>query len=373
VKFFCKKQELEKAALIVQRSVPIKPTSNIPEGIFLKSKSDYLLLRGYNLEFGITTKIKAKVESEGEIVLGAKIFSEIAKKSPGPTIEIEVFENFVAQIISEQSKFSLAGINPKLYPESPETQVLEKISIGSLNFRKMIDQTIFSVATSSSNNPTYTGVLFDVRNKKLKLVAIDGYRMAIKEEGIETEKTIKFIVPAKSLYEVLKLLPENKGETDIIVDTTHVLFDLKEYQLTSRLIEGNFLDYESSTPKTYTTEVELSPELLANSVERVSLMTIDSVKMPVVIVFKDNTVKVFCTATSGRASDKFSAQIEGEPLEIGLNDKYLLEALKNTRRKSIKLQFDGPLSPVKIIPEKGSDFMFLILPVRLKTSQEGTT
>jgi DNA polymerase-3 subunit beta len=371
LKFYCKKQELEKAALTIGRSSPIKAISNIPEGIFLKTEGNKLFLRGYNLEFSITTKIQADIGQEGEIVLGAKIFTEVTKKIPGPMVELELRENFLTQISSNQSKFLLVGMDPGLYPELPTTQTLEKISIENLGFKKMINQTIFSTATSSSNSdPIYTGSLFDVKNERLKLISVDGYRMAVKEGPIKTEKPTKFIVPGKTLQEVLKLLPDNKNTTTIAVGQNHAIFDLGEYQLISRLIEGKFLDYEASTPKSHTTQIEIPPELLINSVERVSLVATDAAKTPIRLVLKNKTLKVFCSTGFGNASDEFPVEIEGEALEIGLNSKYLLEALKNTKKDLVKIQFNGPLSPVKIVSEKGIDFTFLILPVRLKSNQD---
>ncbi|MDR3178483.1 MAG: DNA polymerase III subunit beta [Oscillospiraceae bacterium] len=366
MEFKCKKQSLEHAVLTVGKAAPIKPLSNVPEGIFLKAENDKLFLRGYNLEFGITTQIPALVKKEGEIILGAKIFSDITKKASGEQINVQVNENLLANITSCQSKFSITGMSADLYPKLPQVENPQKITIEGQELKSMIEQTLFAVAPSNTNsNPVYTGTLFDVEKNSLKLVSVDGYRMATREETIKNDKKLSFIVPGKVLAEISKLLPE-KEEVLLSVGRNHALFSFLKYNLVSRLIEGSFLDYKSSVPKSHLTKVFVSTNKLIGAIERVSLVATDNSKNPIRLILQNSKLKVSCNTSCGRANDEILVKKDGDNLEIGLNSKYLIDALRNTKGDVIQMLFSGALAPIKILPQDGENFMFLVLPVMIK-------
>ncbi|MDQ5983098.1 MAG: Beta sliding clamp [Eubacteriales bacterium SKADARSKE-1] len=366
MKITCNSQKLVEAVSNVQRAVSSKSCLTVLEGIFIKAEENQIILCGYDLEIGITTKIDANVKASGAIVLSAKIFSDIIRRMPSDEISISVDEKLVTTIKSGASEFSIVGIPPEDYPERPLINSFSDFTINSMTLKSMIRQTIFAVATTDEK-PINTGTLFDVSENEINLVSVDGYRLAKRSEKISYNEKIGFVVPGKTLSEILKLLPDEEKEVNISVGKKHITFQIDNYSIISRLLEGDFLDYNSAIPSTKTTELVLNTKDFIESVERVSLVITDRLKSPIRCIFSNGQTKISCITPLGKANDEFQAEIEGDSVEIGFNNKYLLDALKNVDSDKVKIQMNGPLSPLKILPIEGNSFVFLVLPVRLKS------
>ena len=165
-----------------------------------------------------------------------------------------------------------------------------------------------------------------------------------------------------------KLLSDSEEDTlSLLVGRRHILFKIGKYTVISRLLEGEFLDYKAAIPSASSTEVFVNTRCFIESVERVSLLITDRLKSPVRCVFEDNEIKLSCSTSMGRANDQFEAQMTGNTVEIGFNNRYLLDALRNAEGDEVKVQLNGPLSPMKVLPREGNAFLFLVLPVRLKS------
>ena len=166
--------------------------------------------------------------------------------------------------------------------------------------------------------------------------------------------------------EILKLLKDSEEPVEISAGKRHILFKIENYTVISSLLEGEFLNYKAAIPPESKTDVIVRTRDAIESVERVSLLITDRLKSPVRCLFEENEIKLNCTTSMGRASDQLSADMTGENVEIGFNNRYLLEALRNTECDEVKIQLGGSLSPMKIVPKEGDSFLFLVLPVRLK-------
>lgn len=369
MKITCNTQNLLEAVLNVQHAVSNKSCLTALEGILVKTDQNEITLCGYDLELGITTQIEANVEEEGGIVLGAKIFSDIIRRAPDDKITISTDDKLIATINSGNSKFSIIGIQKEDYPTLPEFDSHSQIKINSNTLKSMIRQTIFAVA-DTDEKPINTGTLFDIKNGEINLVSVDGYRLAKRTEKIaEQDCNIKFVVPGKTLSEILKLIPDSDDEIKISVGKKHIIFTNEKYCIISRLLEGDFLDYNSAIPTEKTTELLINTKEFIESVERASLVITDRLKSPIRCIFSENEAKISCITALGRANDEFPVTTTGKDLEIGFNNKYLLDALKNSDTDQIKVHVNGPLSPFKILPTDGESFVFLVLPVRLKAGE----
>ena len=369
MKISCNSQILVDAVLNVGRAVSNKSCLTALEGILIKAENDKVSLCGYNLEIGIPTEIAAKVLEPGSIVLSAKIFSDIIRRSPTEDIIINTDEKLITTIKSGSSEFSIIGIAASEYPELPIINQHATLNLDSSVLKSMIKQTIFAVS-ENDEKPINTGILFDINEKELNLVSVDGFRLAKRTEILESincEKNLSFVVPGKTLSEIFKLIVDDKN-TEILVGKKHILFKIENYCVISRLLEGDFLDYNAAIPKTQTTEVIVNTRKFIESVERVSLVITDRLKSPVRCIFSNGNVKISCITALGKANDEFDLETNGDTVEIGFNNKYLLEALKNTETDQVKIHMNGPLSPMKIMPTDGNQFVFLVLPVRLKAN-----
>ena len=228
----------------------------------------------------------------------------------------------------------------------------------------MIKQTIYAVADNDSR-PIHTGTLFELKKNQINLVSVDGYRLAYREESIQNDLEISFVVPGKTLSEILKLL--NDDDTKVNIGRRHIMFQINGYFITSRLLEGQFLDYHSAIPKNHDTEVVVQTRTIIDSIERVSLLIMDRLKSPIRCVIEEDEIKLSCSTPIGRANDQFEVKMEGDPLEIGFNSRFLLDALRNAEGDEIRILFSGQTSPMIVRPKEGNSFLFLVLPVRLKS------
>lgn len=367
MKITCDKQILVEAVMNVQKAVSTKSCLAALEGILIKTKGEKLKLCGYDLELGITTEIPCTIEEEGETILNARILADIIRKAPAATVSISTDWQLISTIKSGPAVFSIAGLSPGDYPELPRVEDSKTVNIQGNILKSMIRQTIFA-ASENDTKPINSGILFDFSEGVLKLVSVDGFRLALRKENMTCPQEIKFVVPKKTLDEVSKLIPDDDTDINISIGKKHIIFAIGSYRIISRLLEGDFLDYKAAIPSSYSTEILINVKDMIQCIERVSLVATDRLKSPVRCIFENDSARISCITTIGKANDELEVKMSGDNLEIGFNNKYLLDALKNTDSDEVKIQVSGPLSPMKVVPTKGDNFTFLVLPVRLKAS-----
>lgn len=365
MKLHCDRAKLLEALLNVQRSVSPKSCLTALEGILMRSTISSVFLCGYDLEIGITTEVEAEVTRIGEVVLPAKIFVDIVRRLPEDTVHIEVDDKLTATIVSGTSEFSLIGISAQDYPDLPQIDQSSNIAINSSLLRSMVRQTIFAIADTDAK-PIHTGTLFCLEDNEIRLVSVDGYRLALRKEPLQGGPSLQFVVPGKTLAEISRLIPDSDDLVDISVGKKHIIFRTASYSVISRLLEGEFLDYRTTIPQSHSTEIVVNTRALIDSVERVSIVITDRLKSPVRCRINQNTAKLSCVTTLGKANDEVPVLLGGDDLEIGFNNKYFLDALKNSDCDEVKIQMTGAVNPIKIIANGDSSFIFLVLPVRLK-------
>lgn len=364
MKIKCSRTDLANAVSNASRAVSGKASIPALEGVLIKAYGSNLNISGYNLEIGITTDIEASISEEGEIVVGAKLFLDIVRRLPEEIVQLETDERMVTYITCGQVKYQIVGMSSVEYPDLPTFDATDTLMIGGGILRDMIRQTVYAVSDNTAK-PIYTGSLFELNEGTLSIVAIDGYRMAIRTENVKFEKNTSFVVPGKTQLEVLKLLNDDEAEAEIIIGQRHIAFNVNGYKVISRLIEGTFLDYKTTIPKDSKTEVVINTRKIINAVERMSLLNNDRIQSPVRCYFADDEIKLSCASAVGRANDVVEVPVIGAPVEIGFNNRYLLDALKNTDTDEVKLVLNGPVSPMIVKPVKGESFLSIVVPMRL--------
>ena len=364
MKFNCSKTELAAAVSNVQRAVSSKSSMASLEGILIKAYNNEIELTGYDMELGMRTKIEASIKEEGEIVVSAKLFSEIIRKLPEEIVVIETDDKMIIYVTSGLADYQIIGIPTNDYPELPSFDVTDRIKIKGEILKNMIRQTIFAVSDNTTK-PIYTGSLFDINGKDFKIVSVDGFKMAVRQENIESECNTKFVVPKKTLSEIIKLITKEDDDVEIILGQRHIVFNIEDYYLISRLIEGNFLDYNSAVPKTEKTKFNISTSVLVNALERIDLLVDERIQSPIKLLVSMDEIKLSCSTARGKASDSLSVTIAGEDVEIGFNGRYLIETLKNTDTDCVKIILNGSLSPMVIRPVDGDSFTFIVVPMRI--------
>ena len=366
MKFKCNREILLDAISKVSRAVALRSTIAALEGIYFRTEESSLFICGYNLELGISTKILSNIYEEGSVVLSSKLFCEIVRKMPGQELEITCSENLITTIRSSESEYSIIGISPSDFPELPVIESDRRISISQGMLKSMISQTLFAVSANDSR-PVCTGSLFELSEDKIRIVSVDGFRLAMRTEPITSTFSTSFIVPKKTLEEIIKLMEDNdEKRVEICATRRHIEFNINGCTIISRLIEGEFLDYNNAIPVSNNTEIRVSTRRMIEASERMSLLISDAIKSPVRCVFGNGEITFNCRTAIGSATDKFSADAPNEPVEIGFNNRYLVDAFRAVSSDEVRLIIGSPVNPVKVLPPDGESFLFLLLPVRLQ-------
>jgi DNA polymerase-3 subunit beta len=366
MKFRCDKTLLTEAVLNVSRVVPAKSSIPALEGIQIKAYGSTLFLTGYDMEAGITTSMEATVEREGEIVLSARLFADMLRKMAVGEVSVDVGDKHLTQIKAGLSEFTILGTPSDEFPELPQIESGSGITLPQSVLKSMIDQTLFAVSLTDTK-PVHTGSLFDMESGHLTVVSVDGYRLALRSENIQGGEELDFVVPGKVLSEISKLASDDGDENAVLnVSRRHIVAKIGKYSIISRLLEGDFLDYKSSIPGSGATIVKLSTRTFIDSIELVSLLISDRLRSPLRVVFEEGTIKISCSTSLGKSYDELDCELTGPAVEMGFNNKYLLDALKAAGSDEVRVEIAGPLSPIKVLPLEGESYLFLVLPVRLK-------
>ena len=370
MKFSCEKALLQAAISTTSRAV--SPKSSIPalEGILLEAGSD-LRLTGYNLETGIRTTVPAEISEQGTLVLGARLFGEIIRKLPDDIVTFQS-ENYMVNIKCGMSEFNILGTDPEEFPELPTVEYQNSLILPQSRLKAMISQTLFAVSDNESR-PIHTGSLFEVDSEGLTIVSVDGYRLALRHESIDKKEgaeTFSFVVPGAALSEVEKICSDVDEPASVTQGARHVMFKVGDTMLVSRRLEGEFLAYRQAIPRNNTIHVEGDTRALLSSIDRVSLIISDKLKSPLRCVFDSNLLKISTKTAIGDAYDECPLSGDGGGLEIGFNNKYLMDALKAAPADKVRLELTTGVSPCVILPTEGEEnFLYMVLPVRLKAGE----
>ena len=370
MKFTCEKALLQSAISTSSRAV--SPKSSIPalEGILLEAGSE-LRLTGYNLETGIRTVVPADIQAKGSLVLSARLFGEIIRKLPDDTV-IFTAENYMVNIKCGMSEFNILGTDPEEFPELPTVEYQNSFVITQERLKAMIGQTLFAVSDNESR-PIHTGSLFEVDENGLTVVSVDGYRLALRHEPInkqEGEASFSFVVPGAALSEVEKICGQVDEPASVTQGARHVMFKVGDTMLVARRLEGEFLAYRQAVPRNNPIHIEGDTRALLSSIDRVSLIISDKLKSPLRCIFEENLLKISTKTAIGDARDECPVSGDGKGLEIGFNNKYLMDALKAAPADRVRLELSTGVSPCVILPDDGGDsFLYMVLPVRLKAGE----
>lgn len=361
MKIITLKSDLAEAVANVQKAVANKAVIPALEGILIKTTNNAIQLLGYDMEIGITTEINAKVIEQGGIVVKAKLLADMVKKLPEEQVTIEANDKGIVHIQSGSAEYDVVGISTSEYPDLPALDEKENIHIDGELLKEMIRQTVYAVS-DNMQKPTYTGSLFRFNNKEITIVAIDGYRMSVRKEDIAEDYDTEFIVPKKTQQELLKLI---ESEVNISIGLRYISFDLGDYKVISRLIEGVFLNYKQIIPKEFKTVAKVKTQDIINAVDRMSLLCGDKIQSPVKATVTDN-IEFSCESTIGKATETVSPVIEGESVTVGFNNRYMIEALKNIDSDEVEMKLSGEISPIVITPLNSKSSISLVVPMRLK-------
>ncbi len=366
MKIKCQKNKLQEAISTAQKAVTGKSAMPVLQGLLIIAKNDEITIIGSDIDLSIETKFKAEVLEPGKIVVESKLLGDIVRKLPSSMIEINTTENNSIELICEKSNFTLVHMNSDDFPSLPEIDENIIFSIEQKTLKNMIKSTIFAVAQDETR-PILTGVLFEIAEKKLSLVALDGYRLALNSEEIDNDNLISEVIPGKTLNEVVKIL-DDEGNVDITFTTNHILINFGDTKVFSRLLEGEFIKYKSIIPEEFNLKVTVKREELLSCIERASLVGKDGNTNLIKFDILEDTMVITSNSQLGKVREELNIILQGQPLQIAFNSKYLIDLLKIIDEDEIIMELSSSVSPCIIRNAEREDSTFLVLPVRLLNS-----
>ncbi|MBR6961130.1 MAG: DNA polymerase III subunit beta [Clostridiales bacterium] len=366
MKFFCKKSDLSEAISVVMKAINRNSTVKILDGILIETGENKIKLTGYDLETGIEAEVIADVFEEGSVVIESKIFNDIIRKLPEENIDIKVDDKYQLSIESGSVNFKIKGLDGEPYPKIPSVDTDNKIVISQKLLKNMINHTSFAVSNDATR-PKLTGLNLISDGKNLTLVAIDGFRMALNREEMGNDfPLMNYIIPGKSMNELSKILNDDDTEVVVYHSSNQILFDIGDVRLISRLIQGDFVNFESIIVKNPVTVMTIDRKKLADSIDRAALLIMaDERRCPVSLSMPDETTLVVSSNTeTGTHKEDIDITVTGDLIDIDFNSKYLIDALKNIDDDKICIEFNGSQGPCIIKPAEGEKYIYLILPIR---------
>ena len=370
MKIVCYKDKIIKALNSVVKGVASKTTMPILEGILIQTNDNEIKLTTYDLEIGIEYIMECEIKEQGSTVVNAIMFSEIIRKLPDTEIYISLNDKNLLEIECEGSLYKLATMNPEEFPELPKIEIENSIEVDQNVLKNMIRKTIFAVS-SEENRPIFTGCLFEIENNKLNLVAVDGFRLALRSIYLNKQtNNFSAVIPGKTLNEVNKIISDSFEPVKIGVSKNQALFEMDNCKIVTRILDGEFLNYKNVIPSNWETRIRVNKNSIQNSFERISLISASAIeketKYPVKVQVDIGKVIISCTNQTGDAKEELFVSTEGKNLEAGFNPKYFLDSLKAVEDEEVFIEFGTSISPCLIKSVENNDYTYMILPIRLK-------
>lgn len=367
MRFQIEKNELIGAISTVSKALSSRTPHPLLEGVYIMCQGNDVTLICSDGALQIETTVPADVSQGGEIVLPGRLFFEMIRKLPNDVITIEQPDGHIAavQIQCSHSKANLQGFSADEYPKMQAFSGTKNIEMIQPVLRDMIRQCSFATATDEAR-PILTGVLFEIKQDALRLVALDGYRLAIRTEPAQAEAEINAIIPSSALNEIAKILTDDQEEkVNIAFSPSNVQMNFGQTCIHSVLLNGEYMKYEQIFPKEHDTTVHVNRRELLDAIERTSLMARESKNNLIKFVVESERMTLLANSEIGNAQENLVIHSTGADLEIAFNARYMQDVLSRLEEDEVVMRFHTNITPCVIEPVSGHSFYYLVLPVRM--------
>jgi DNA polymerase-3 subunit beta len=377
LKLTLNKDRLNESIQHVSKAVSNRTTIPILSGIKLEASPSGVTLTASDTDISIQSFIPiqeneqtiVQLEHPGSVVVPGRLFTEIIRRMPSDQVEIGVDDHFRISIRSGSSELELVGMDPEEFPLLPKLEENNTFSVQSEVLKSMIRNTIFAVSTNESS-PILTGILWTLNEQKFKFVATDRHRLSTCERIIEADPQHalhNIVISGANLSELQKLLPDQETMIDIVAADNQVLFKMGSILFFTRILDGTFPDTSKIIPKTFAAEIVVNAKQFTDAMERAYLLSREEkTKIVKLTSIGNNKIEIFSSLSEiGKITDQVDVlRMEGDPVKISFNSRYMLDALKSIDSENIHIGFTGPMSPFVIRPEDSEALLHLILPYR---------
>ena len=364
MRFTCDTNELNASLSIVSRALAVRSPKPILEGILFEACDEGLRLTCTDLALGIETTIPASFAEEGRVVLPGKLLCEVVRKLPSGTVEFNISDRLQTTIRCAASRTTITGLDPVEYPELPRVEG-PSFSMPQGVLRDMVGRTIFAIAVDESR-PILTGCLMEIGKSEMRVVALDGFRLALRSEPIDgPDKDVSAVVGGRVLGDIAKILADTEEPVELCFSRSHVQLNLGGTHIVARLLEGEFIRYRQILPEEWQSRVTVSRSELSSAIDRASLIAREGKSNLVCFKIDGETLDVTSNSEMGDVEEKITVTTEGKDITIAFNVRYITDVLNALSDDEIVMRFNSNVSPCVICPTQGERYLYLVLPVRV--------
>ena len=365
MKFICTRENLNNGLSVVNHLASHNANLPILNNVLINAKDGIITLATTNLEIGVKVVVRGKIETEGSYTVPARLFSEFISLLPNENVNVEL-ESDGLNVSCKNSQTQIKGISAEDYPLIPDISKDKKVIVDMQTFKEVLGQTVFA-ATLDDNRPEISGVFFNFKGKDLIVAATDSYRLAEKKIKVEGSIDQKIIIPLKTLQELSRILANStEKKIEIYLNENQIAFSADNILLTSRLIDGNYPDYEQIIPTEEKTKTKVRVNELVKAIKGAALFCkagINDIKMTI-IPSKNEVVILSTNSGLGENITNISADIEGEEVEIVFNYRYLLDGLNNLQSEQVIIKTSNQGAPGVFVPDNKEGYLYIVMPIR---------
>ena len=366
MKFITDRTSFLNGVNIVSKAIPSSTTMDILKYIKISADNGIIKLLANDMDLAIETIIDGEVIEKGEVALEANKLNVVLRSLPDNELEIET--NSKKEIVINYDKVRnsnsyIGYLETDEFPELPSYEKDDPVIISQFSLKELIRTTIFSTADNESNK-IMTGELFEITGNELKVVALDGHRISIRNITLkDSYDSLKVIVPGKTLNEISKIL---SGEADEMVNifftNNHILFEFDDTKVVSRLIDGEFFKIDQMLSKDYETKIIINKKEFLDCIDRSMLLVKEGDKKPIIVNITDGSLEIKINSTFGSMNEDIDITKEGKDIMIGFNGRFLMDALRVIDDEQISIYLMNSKAPCFIRDDK-NEYIYLILPV----------
>lgn len=365
MKLSCTQENLQKGVHTVSHLTGKNLSLPILGNILLRAEKGALVLSTTNLEVGITHRVRAKVEQEGSYTVQGRVFSEFVTLLPKEQVDLELRDTGL-YVAAGKHTGTIKGTSAEEFPVIPQINAEKRVAVDGKKLREAIQQTLFAAANDESR-PEISGVLFVFQERKLTIAATDSYRLTERTLPIESEgPEYRAILPVKTLAEILRILPDDADEAELFLEETQFALRAGEVEIVSRVIEGQYPDYQQIIPKESTTEATFSRQDFINNVKAASLFCKPGVNDLTLEIQPGGKRITFRAANAqvGEQTSEIAAAVRGKDVTLVFNYRYLLDGLANFPDDEISLSANDQKNPGLFKTKGRDDYLYLVMPIR---------
>ena len=366
MKVICARKDLYEGVQTAARAVSPRTSLPILGHLLIRTEEGRLRIAATDLEIGMECIVEASVQEEGSLTAPARVLTEVLAALPETDVVLSVDDTNTVSVQAATSDFSILGLPPDEFPMLPEVRQEVSVTVDRDKIREAIKKTSFAVSLDESR-AILTGILMQVSESGLKFVATDTHRLCVQDcPVVESEGTMNAIVPGRALNELTRIVPDGEGTVSVSISPSQIMFKVDDTILISRLIEGQFPNFEKVIPQSHTKKLTVPTDQFLKSVKRAAIVARENSNRT---IMRSEDGKLIVTAESGnvgKAHEEVEIIKEGEDLKMAFNSKYLLDVLNVIDTEALEVELSGDVSPAVIRPQGQEDYTYVLMPMQVE-------